>query len=177
MTSIRRLLATNARQAEWRIYLSGEIHTEWRSEIAAGLKELPVVLTHPNLSHEDSDDCGAIVLGDEVTRPNYDNKGARMNLIRTKTLLGDADIVVVRFGEKYRQWNAAFEAGIATAQGKSLITLHPPSIAHPLKEVNAGALANCETVQQVVDTIRYTITGELPAPISPDFVPMQQRSG
>lgn len=162
----------------WRVYLSGEIHTSWREEIAAGVESrgMRVVLTSPNTVHEDSDDCGAIILGDEASRPNYDNKGARLNLIRTRTLIGDSDVVVVRFGEKYRQWNAAMDAGIAVATGKSLITLHPPSLSHSLKEVNAGALAVCERVEQVLDVLDYTTTGRLPAPPE-GFVPMQVRAG
>ena len=112
----------------WKVYLSGEIHSDWRDVIAKGVadKGLPVSLTSPNTSHEDSDDCGAIILGMQQERPNWDKIGATMNAIRTKTLLQDADIVVVRFGEKYRQWNAAFDAGYASALGKPIITLHPP---------------------------------------------------
>lgn len=107
--------------------MTGEIHSDWREVITKGVadKNLPVTLTSPNTSHEDSDDCGAIVLGMEEERPNWDKIGANMNNIRTKTLIKDADVVVVRFGEKYRQWNAAFDAGYAAALGKSIITLHP----------------------------------------------------
>eukprot|EP00629_Pelagomonadales_sp_RCC1024_P012595 CAMPEP_0119260396 /NCGR_PEP_ID=MMETSP1329-20130426/803_1 /TAXON_ID=114041 /ORGANISM="Genus nov. species nov., Strain RCC1024" /LENGTH=182 /DNA_ID=CAMNT_0007259819 /DNA_START=132 /DNA_END=677 /DNA_ORIENTATION=+ len=163
-TTQTRLLSTT--QRTWNVYLSGEIHSDWREVISEGVaaKKLPVAITSPNTSHEDSDDCGAIILGDEESRPNYDNKGARMNLIRTRTLLEDADVVVVRFGEKYRQWNAAFDAGYATAKGKAVITLHPPAISHMLKEVNAGALAVCEDASQVVDILDYVITGALPEP-------------
>ena len=44
----------------WKVYLSGEIHSDWRDVIANGVKEhdLPVQLSSPNTSHEDSDDCG-----------------------------------------------------------------------------------------------------------------------
>ena len=99
-----------------------------------------------------------------------------MNLIRTKTAISEADVVVVRFGEKYRQWNAAFDAGFATALGKPLITLHPPSISHALKEVNAGALAVCEDPEQVVQLLDYTLTGALPEKPK-SFVPMVERAG
>ena len=127
----------------WKVYLSGEIHSDWREVIAKGVqeKDLPVVLTSPNTSHEDSDDCGAIILGMQEERPNWDMIGGKMNAIRTKTLLSEADVVVVRFGEKYRQWNAAFDAGYAAALDKPIITLHPPAISHMLKEVNASANA------------------------------------
>ena len=93
----------------WKVYLSGEIHSDWREVIAEGVRsrDLPVSLSSPNTSHADSDDCGAIVLGMEEERRNWDRIGAGMNDLRTKTLIKDADIVVVRFGEKYRQWNAA----------------------------------------------------------------------
>ena len=147
LPAVGRFLSSSPRV--WKVYLSGEIHSDWRQEISRGLRGLPVELTHPNLNHEDSDDCGALILGDEATRMNYDNKGARLNLIRTKTAIADSDVVVVRFGEKYRQWNAAFDAGTATALGKCLITLHPPNLGHALKEVNAQALAVCQEPSQV----------------------------
>jgi len=176
---ITRQLST-AYKPQWRVYLSGEIHSDWREVITSGVasRSLPVVLSSPNTSHEDSDDCGAIILGMEEERPNWDRKGATMNLIRTRTLLEEADIVVVRFGEKYRQWNAAFEAGYAVARGKSLITLHPPEISHMLKEVNAGALAVCQEAEQVVQVLDYVITGALPTPRDGDsFVPIVERLG
>ena len=140
---------------------------------------LPVQLTAPNTSHEDSDDCGAIILGMQEERPNWDSIGARMNGIRTSTLLRDADIVVVRFGEKYRQWNAAFDAGYAAALQKPLIVLHPPAISHMLKEVNASANVVCEDPEQVVHTLAYVIKGKLPetARDGDAFVPIADRLG
>jgi YtoQ family protein len=118
------------------------------------------------------------VVGMEEKRSNWDKIGASMNGIRTQTLIKDADIVVVRFGEKYRQWNAAFDAGYAAALNKSIITLHPPSISHMLKEVNACASVVCEDAEQVVDTLAYVIRGELPKPRDrDDFVPIADRLG
>lgn len=58
-----------------------------------------------------------------------------MNAIRTQTLIRDAD-VVVRFGDQYRQWNAAFDAGYAAALGKPIVT---PELDHALKEVDRAA--------------------------------------
>lgn len=174
-----RSLAT-AGERVWNVYLSGEIHSDWRDVIAAGVdeKNLPVTLTSPNTSHEDSDDCGAIILGMEEERRNWDKIGANMNAVRTKTLLENADVVVVRFGEKYRQWNAAFDAGYAAALGKPIITLHPPAISHMLKEVNANANVVCEEPEQVVDTLAYVIRGDLPTPKDGDkFVPIADRLG
>lgn len=164
----------------WKVYLSGEIHSDWRQVIADGIeaKGLPVCLSSPNTSHEDSDDCGAIVLGIEKERRNWDKIGASMNSIRTRSLIKDADVVVVRFGEKYRQWNAAFDAGYASALGKSVITLHPPAVSHMLKEVNAAASAVCEEPGQVVDTLAYVIRGDLPEPRDGEsFVPIADLLG
>ena len=97
--------SSGAGEKVWNVYLSGEIHSDWREVIADGVKakDLPVSLSSPNTSHEDSDDCGAIILGMEEERRNWDKIGANLNNLRTKTLIKDADIVVVRFGPKYRQ--------------------------------------------------------------------------
>lgn len=165
----------------WKVYLSGEIHSDWRDVIQKGSKErnLKVSFSSPNTSHEDSDDCGAIILGMEEERHNWDKIGANMNNIRTKNLIEEADVVVVRFGEKYRQWNAAFEAGFAAAKGKSIITLHPKSISHMLKEVNAGASVVTHDPIQVVETLDYVINGNLPeTPKDGDkYVPIADRLG
>jgi len=148
----------------WSVYLSGEIHSDWRDQIAAGVKlaGLPVHLDEPNCVHADSDDCGAVILGNERDVFWHDRKGAAMNAIRTRTLIAGADVVVVRFGEKFKQWNAAFDAGNAAALGKPLIILHGPEHSHALKEIDAAALAVCETPEQVVQTLAYTIRAELP---------------
>ncbi len=147
----------------WNVYLSGEIHSDWRERIANGVRDagLPVRIDAPVCVHEDSDDCGVAILGAESDSFWHDHKGARMNAIRTRTLIADADIVVVRFGDKYRQWNAAFDAGNAAALGKALVTLHDASINHALKEVDAAALAVCATPEQVVETLSYVINGTL----------------
>jgi len=147
----------------WNVYLSGEIHTDWRGEIEAGANEagLPVAFSAPVTNHEASDDCGVAILGAEQNKFWHDNKGANINAIRTRTLIEKADIVVVRFGEKYKQWNAAFDAGYASALGKPTIIMHGPDHQHALKEVDASALAVTETPAQVVDVLRYAITGDL----------------
>ncbi len=148
----------------WRVYLSGEIHTDWRERIAAGVAAagLPVRLDTPNCVHADSDDCGVVILGAEGDAFWHDRKGASMNAIRTRTLIGEADIVVVRFGDKYRQWNAAFDAGMASALGKALVTQHDRSLDHALKEVDAASLAVCRSPEQVVETLTYVFRGALP---------------
>ena len=148
----------------WTVYLSGEIHTDWRERVEAAVRaaDLPVEFTAPVTDHDASDHCGVRILGEEENPFWRDRKGAQVNAIRTRTLIGDADVVVVRFGEKYKQWNAAFDAGYAAALGKSLIILHGPQHAHALKEVDAAALAVAEEPSQVVEILRYVLTGALP---------------
>ncbi|MCZ6764378.1 MAG: YtoQ family protein [Alphaproteobacteria bacterium] len=148
----------------WSVYLSGEIHSDWRQRIADGVKaaDLPVELSGPNTAHEDSDDCGVAIFGSETSNFWHDHKGAKLNAIRTRTLIENADVVVVRFGDKYRQWNAAFDAGYAAALGKSVITLHDGALTHALKEVDAAALAIAETPEQVVQALAYAIRGDMP---------------
>ena len=147
----------------WNVYLSGEIHTGWREEIEAAVTSagLPVAFSAPVTNHPASDDCGVAILGAEDNKFWHDNTGANINAIRTRTLIGKADVVVVRFGEKYKQWNAAFDAGYAAALGKPLIIMHGPDHQHALKEVDAAALAVTETPAQVADILRYVINDEL----------------
>ena len=144
------------------VYLSGEIHTDWREQIVAGAAGLDVAFDGPVTDHGASDDCGVAILGAETDKYWHDHKGAMVNAIRTRKGLADADVVVVRFGDKYKQWNAAFDAGFAAALGKSLIVLHGPEHQHALKEVDAAALAVAEDPAQVVAILRYVLTGALP---------------
>jgi YtoQ family protein len=144
------------------VYLSGEIHTDWRDEIIAACKGLDVTFNSPVTDHGASDDCGVAILGAEADKYWHDHKGAMVNAIRTRKGIADADVVVVRFGDKYRQWNAAFDAGYASALGKSLIILQPPEHDHALKEVDAAALAVARDPAQVAQVLRYTLEGTLP---------------
>ncbi|MAQ83766.1 MAG: hypothetical protein CMH12_11100 [Maritimibacter sp.] len=146
-----------------KVYLSGEIHTDWRERIVEGAIGLDVSFDGPVTDHGASDDCGVAILGAEPNKFWHDHKGAQVNAIRTRKGLADADVVVVRFGDKYKQWNAAFDAGYAAALGKSLIVLHGPDHQHALKEVDAAALVVAEDPLQVVDILRYVLTGALPA--------------
>ena len=145
------------------VYLSGEIHTDWRDQIVSGANDLNVIFTGPVTDHEASDDCGVAIMGPEVDKFWHDNKGARLNAIRTRKGIEDADIVVVRFGEKYKQWNAAFDAGYAAALGKSLVVVHGAEHQHALKEVDAAALAVVESPNQVVEILNYVLNGTLPS--------------
>jgi len=150
-------------QQNWSIYLSGEIHSDWRERIEQGLKDhnLPVTTLSPITDHASSDDCGVNILGEESSNFWKDHKGSKVNAIRTRTLIDRSDVVVVRFGDKYRQWNAAFDAGYASAKGKPIITLHDPELTHALKEVDGAALAVAETPEQVVQLMHYVIDGKL----------------
>ncbi|WOI32921.1 YtoQ family protein [Tritonibacter scottomollicae] len=145
------------------VYLSGEIHTDWREQIIEGARDLNLRFDSPVTDHDSSDDCGVTILGAEDNKFWHDHKGAKLNAIRTRKGIEDADVVVVRFGEKYKQWNAAFDAGYAAALGKSIIVLNPPEHQHALKEVHAAALAVAEEPRQVVEILTYVLTGKLPA--------------
>ena len=146
------------------VYLSGEIHTDWREEIQRGAEAagLDVVFTAPVTDHDASD-----AAGDHLGKPENgfwrDHQSSKVNAIRTRTLIEQADLVVVRFGDKYKQWNAAFDAGYAAALGKSLIILQPAEHDHALKEVDAAALAVAREPGEVVEILRYVLTGTLPA--------------
>ena len=148
----------------WKVYLSGEIHSDWRDKITEGITAagLPVELSSPVTAHGDSDDCGVAIFGPEEKSFWHDRKGAGLNSMRTGTLIATADIVVVRFGDKYRQWNAAFDAGYAKALGKPVITLHGRDLDHALKEVDAAASAVAREPRQVVQALAYVIRGDMP---------------
>ncbi|MCF6327311.1 MAG: YtoQ family protein [Devosiaceae bacterium] len=147
----------------WSVYLSGEIHTDWREQIKTGAKtlDLPVVFSAPITDHEASDDCGVKILGAEENKFWHDHKGAKINAIRTRTLISMADIVVVHFGEKYRQWNAAFDAGVASSLDIRLIVMHADEHQHALKEIDAVAMAVTKTPQEVVEILAYVTDGRL----------------
>jgi len=138
------------------VYLSGEIHTTWREEIQKGAAAngLDITFTAPVTDHAASDAAGD-ALGAETDAFWRDHKSSKVNAIRTKTLIRKADLVVVRFGDKYKQWNAAFDAGYCAALSKPYITLHAEDIVHPLKEVDAMALAWAKTTGQVVEILKY----------------------
>jgi YtoQ family protein len=146
----------------WNVYLAGEIHSDWRDRIADGIRQagLPVTLLSPVTDHGASDDVGVDILGAESDKFWHDHKGAGVNAVRTQTLLQRADVVVVRFGEKYKQWNAAFDAGYAAALGKPVVTLHPPEHDHALKEIDRAAMATAREPEQVVEILSYAIAKE-----------------
>jgi YtoQ family protein len=149
----------------WQVYLAGEIHSDWRERVASGAQQagLDLTFTSPVTDHAASDDVGVAILGQESDGFWKDHKGAGVNAIRTQTLIRQADVVVVRFGDKYKQWNAAFDAGYAAALDKPIITLHDSGTTHALKEIDRAAMATAETPEQVVEVLRYVLEGKLPA--------------
>ena len=144
------------------VYLAGEIHTDWRERITAGILEhgLSVTALAPVTDHEASDNVGVNILGDEEKAVWKDRKGAGVNAVRTRSAILKSDIVIVKFGEKYRQWNAAFDAGYAVALGKALIVLHSADLTHALKEIDAAAMAVAESPEQVIEILRYVVPSE-----------------
>ena len=145
------------------VYLSGEIHSDWREEIIklCNKEDLSIKFSSPNTNHESSDNCGVEILGAEEKNFWKDNKGANINSIKTKKTIKDSDVVVVKFGEKYKQWNAAFDAGYASALNKSIIVIHGDEHQHALKEVDASASAVAKDQHQVVKILKYLLDGSL----------------
>ena len=141
------------------IYLSGEIHSDWRQEIInlCNKENLDISFSSPITNHEASDNCGVQILGNEEKNFWKDNKGANINSIKTRKSIKDCDIVVVKFGEKYKQWNAAFDAGYAAALNKSIIVIHNDEHQHALKEVDAAAAAVAKDQHQVVKILKYIL--------------------
>ena len=141
------------------VYLSGEIHTDWRQRLKEGCEALNLAITFTSAvtNHEASDSAGD-VLGEETNSFWRDHKSAKVNAIRTKTLIENCDVAVVRFGNKYKQWNAAFDAGYCAAMGTPYITLHDENIVHPLKEVDSSAMAWATTPEQVIDVLKYVLS-------------------
>ncbi len=141
---------------EWNVYLSGEIHTDWREQIikACEASNLNITFSSAITNHEASDSAGD-VLGQEDKSFWRDHKSAKVNAIRTKTMIETCDLAIIRFGDKYKQWNAAFDAGYCAALDTPYITLHDEAIIHPLKEVDSAALAWATNVEQVVEILKY----------------------
>ena len=147
----------------FKVYLSGEIHTKWREDIINKCSELnlDIEFLSPVLNHQLSDDIGVKILGEEKNKFWHDNKGAKVNAIRNRTLINKADIVIVRFGEKYKQWNAAFDAGYASALNKSLIIMHVDEHQHALKEIDSAANAVTKNIDEIVNILKYSIKGTI----------------
>ena len=148
---------------DFTVYLSGEIHSNWRDEIITKSKNLnlPIEFTQPVINHDLSDDCGPLILGKEDNKFWHDHKSAKLNAIRTRTAIEQADIIIIRFGEKYKQWNAAFDAGYASALSKPLIIIRQDENQHALKEIDAAALVVAKSIDEAVKALQYTTNGKI----------------
>jgi YtoQ family protein len=146
-----------------KVYLAGEIHSNWREEIIESCEKekLDIIFLSPVTDHESSDNCGVDILGEEERNFWKDRKGANINSIRTKKSIQDSDVIIVKFGEKYKQWNAAFDAGYAAALNKSIIVIHNEDNQHALKEVDASASAVATDQKQAVRILKYILKGSL----------------
>ena len=146
-----------------KVYLAGEIHSNWREEIIKLCLDdkLDIKFTHPVTDHDASDNCGVEILGVEENNFWKDSKGANINSIRTKKSIRDCDVIIVKFGEKYKQWNAAFDAGYASALNKSMIVIHNEDHQHALKEVDAAAAAVASDQTQAFRILKYILEGSL----------------
>ena len=145
------------------VFLSGEIHTDWREEIINESKNqsLTINFFSPETNHANSDDCGVSILGSENDKFWHDYKGASINSINNSICIKKSDIVIIKFGEKYKQWNAAFDAGYAIGLNKNIITLHDKDLDHALKEVDAAAKAVCRSNEEVIKILKYITNSEL----------------
>jgi YtoQ family protein len=139
------------------IYLAGEIHGGWRAELRSLIEErgLPVHFVGPQEDHDRSDDVGEAILGEQPSARFRDLAGAGVNTLRTRVLLARADLVVAYFGDKYRQWNTAADAGAAVAAGLPLLLVRGPDLVHALKELDAMATFTVETLAQAAEAIAY----------------------
>ena len=143
----------------WTVYLSGEIHSDWRAQLQAGAERenLPITFTSAVTNHEASDAAGD-VLGEEANNFWRDHKSSKVNSIRTKNLIRDCNLAIIRFGDKYKQWNAAFDAGFCSALDIPYITLHDDNLIHALKEVDVSAMAWATTPEQVINLLKYVVS-------------------
>ncbi|MFW6202093.1 MAG: YtoQ family protein [Gemmatimonadota bacterium] len=139
------------------IYLAGEIHNPWRDELRGHLerRDLPVEFVGPQEAHDRSDDVGEDILGEQPNQRYRDLMGARVNTLRTRVLMRRADLVVAYFGEQYKQWNTAADAGAAAASGIPLVLVRDEKLVHALKELDALATMTVTDLEEAADAIAY----------------------
>ncbi|GEN51760.1 YtoQ family protein [Halobacillus faecis] len=142
---------------ELTIYLAGQIHDDWRNEIRkkAEKEKLPINFVSPQENHALSDDIGEKILGEQPSKVYRDDAASSINNFRTRVLLQKSDAVIAYFGESYKQWNTAMDAGAAIQAGKPLILVRPESLIHPLKELSNQADVTVETLDQALEVLTY----------------------
>jgi len=141
------------------VYLAGQIHDDWRDQLRqqAEARGIAVDFVGPQDEHDLSDGIGEQILGEQESARWRDELASQVNNLRTRILMQRADAVVAQFGEKFRQWNAAMDAGIAIALGKPLIVVRDPSLHHALKEVSQRAQMTVDQPEQVLDALEYVL--------------------
>lgn len=139
------------------IYLAGEIHSDWREAFRDLLDErdVPARCVGPQEVHDRSDAVGEDILGEQPDARYRDLMGASVNTLRTRILMARADLAVAKFGDQYRQWNTAADAGAAVASGIPLILVRDRELTHALKEIDARASFTCETLEQAAEAVAY----------------------
>lgn len=139
------------------IYLAGEVHSAWRAELKklVEAKNVSVRFVGPLDEHDRSDDIGELIVGKQPNARYRDLAGAGVNTLRTRVLMRKADLMVANFGDKYRQWNTAADAGSALAAGIPLLLVRPAELIHALKELDAMADFTVETIEQAAEAIAY----------------------
>lgn len=142
---------------ELTVYLAGEIHSNWRDHIRDLAKEmdLPLTFTGPMEDHDRSDNIGEEILGKQPDPIAKDEAASNINNLRTQLLLNKADVVIVSFGEKYRQWNAAMDAATAITLQKPVILIRDKQLHHALKELSNKAQVVVETPEQALQALAY----------------------
>jgi len=120
-------------------------------------REIDVEFVGPQDEHDLSDGIGEQILGEQESARWKDEVASQVNNLRTRVLMSRSDAVVAQFGEKFRQWNAAMDAGIAIALGKPLIIVRDPSLHHALKELSQRAQMTVDRPEQVLDALEYVL--------------------
>ncbi|KGX89159.1 YtoQ family protein [Pontibacillus litoralis] len=142
---------------ELMVYLAGEIHNDWRSEVIekAEHRALPLTFVSPQTNHDRSDAIGEVILGEQPNPIYRDDTASSINNLRTEVWMNKADIVIAFFGEQYKQWNTAMDAGAAISKNKPTILIRPQSLHHPLKELSNKATVTVETIDQAIEILAY----------------------
>ncbi len=139
------------------VYLAGEIHSSWRTEVKLKVAalNLPIDFVGPMEDHDRSDNIGEDILGKQPSAIFKDAAASNFNNLRTELLMKKADLVIALFGEQYKQWNTAMDASAAVAFDKPLIIIRSEAHHHALKELSRKAHATVETVDQAVKALHY----------------------
>jgi len=139
------------------VYLAGQIHDDWRDQVASKAREknLSLSFVAPQTNHDRSDAIGEDILGEQPNNLYRDDTASSVNNFRTQVLMQKSDVVIALFGESYRQWNTAMDASTAISLNKPTIIIRPESLIHPLKELSNKANVTVETIDQAIEVLEY----------------------